>query len=189
MSELEKNLKPQRGKHTSSQPIEEQRGVVADFQSKHWINKLFRNILHKREWFFGLVVVFVLAIIASQVVSLHNSKTKCGKSILQEAATSMNSISHLGLQQTAIKIQKIKNYQQDANCLYPVVTYYIDIGDPTNARIYLTDLEKAFDRKKSFSPYLGSKLKDITTIEGDVAFLQNHQKVIITNIQTFSSQP
>ena len=53
------------------------------------------------------------------------------------------------------KIQLIPGYQNDSNCIYPIVIYQINRGDPDAAKDALELLKKVYDKNIGYDPLYG----------------------------------
>ena len=53
------------------------------------------------------------------------------------------------------KIQLIPGYQNDSNCMYPIVIYQINRGDPDAAKDALELLKKVYDKNIGYDPLYG----------------------------------
>ena len=69
---------------------------------------------------------------------------KTNTPILLNAATAISEQNVQMQQQTVAQIEKLPNYQQDPNCLYPIVKYYIQVEDAQNAGKYLALLQTVY---------------------------------------------
>jgi hypothetical protein len=109
----------------------------------------------------------------------------CSEQTLKLASRYLSPSNVAKLKEVVNNIQKTPNYQQDPNCLYPVVAYYINISDSHNGSMYLNKLEKVYKPSQGFSKYLGSTYV-ISTLKNDIKSIQANNK----NIHLiFSGQP
>jgi len=146
----------------------------------------------KKVLIFGVVVVAIAGLTMFLIRSRQNRPSQqavrpvqvCSGpaeiTLLNEAEASIQSDDILKLKQTNSKIQKLQGYEQDANCLYPVVIYYINISDAVNSRLYLNMLVKAYDPVKGFSPALGAA-RTLDRLKSNVKFLEDQLKTAEDN--------
>lgn len=141
--------------------------------TKIWHNKQTRLIL------IGMFLVLVLAggyaLFSRHAELAKTPGTACTNNpngVLKEAAKFLEPSKSADLKKTINKIQTIKGYEKDPNCLNPIVTYYINVSDYQNAKFYMDMLEKRYATNSSFSNQLGSGVKNIATLRSDIAFLK-----------------
>lgn len=140
-----------------------------------------------------LVVVFALIgwVVATKPFTQSNKKYavctgNSAKPIMSDAskAISEGKIQQLG--PVVSKVQSLKNYDKDPNCLNIIVSYYIGISDSKNARLYLDKLNKVYDENVGFSKTLGPKAYDIAALRQITEFLEKASENLSKNIQQYS---
>jgi hypothetical protein len=103
---------------------------------------------HKSSTIIVLVVIAACAVIlfAYILYSKHKNNnsvlavctTSQNISLLRQSEANIQTNNMLALQKQVEDIKALNNYQQDPNCLYPILSYYIGVGDSTNSSLYLT---------------------------------------------------
>jgi hypothetical protein len=73
------------------------------------------------------------------------------------------------------KIQLIPGYQNDSNCLYPIVIYQINRGDPAAAKNALELLKKAYDKNIGYDPLYGPSTKSPEQFDAVVTYMLEEQ--------------
>ncbi len=122
---------------------------------------------HKLVWIVALLAVLVGGGVVTGIV-IQRSRlapnqvatactTNTNSHLLKEAATASGPTGQGQLKQITAKIQKLRHYDHDPNCLYVVVQYYISTNDSKNATLFLDKLEKLHPNDK-FSPVLGKTM-------------------------------
>lgn len=151
--------------------------------------------LTKKTWF--IIAILMLAILAlgigfaPTITKKYKSMSKvsvCSDATLGEAAGVMGRDKVFELKPIAEKIQNTKDYDRDPNCLYVVLGYYINSYDPDNAKKHLTMLKKVHDPNIGYKAPLGSKVKDIATLESEIEFITIKSAEIKNSIMTVPNQ-
>jgi len=125
----------------------------------------------------GLVFILVAAFIFYKIEHRHSpqnlvagpacSSTASGN-VLQQAAGEISSTNVVQLQTSVTKIMGLPNYQQDPNCLYVIVKYYLVGGNGSQAQKYLTLLNKVYNPAVGYSSKLGSPTDDPSVLQEEV---------------------
>ena len=117
-----------------------------------------------------LVLIFLCAILissASYVVyfkSRNNQKNEkitnqCSseqqKPLLKDVYEALKTPDITKLKPYVDKIQLIPGYQNDSNCMYPIVIYQINRGDPAAAKDALELLKKVYDKNTGYDSLYG----------------------------------
>lgn len=141
--------------------------------------------------FLLLVVLILLIAIPSWIAYRdHQRDAKAVKSIcstapggvLEKAAPLLNKVSkNADLKKIVDSIQATPNYSRDPNCMYPIVSYYINTGDYDNAKTNLDKLVVVYDPQKGFSSALGTYTKNISTLKADVNYLNTFNQELKKN--------
>lgn len=83
-------------------------------------------------------------------------------------------------------IKKIPEYQKDATCLYPIITYQIARGDVDGASKTLTTLKSVYNPKVGYSPYYGTDTKSPDELSPIVEVMVKQQKLNETQFDILS---
>jgi len=135
------------------------------------------KLLNPKNLVLGFVGVLVIAALAwgywnyLRPVSVSSG---CSPAVLQEASTLLNPEQVTQLEVTARKIQTLRGYEKDVNCLYVVTTYYINKGDLDNSQLYLGKLNDVYDSGKGFSSNLNIENRDKKFLTDNVQFLKDY---------------
>jgi hypothetical protein len=146
-----------------------------------------------------LIVVILITFLISRHVgdsdttsSTMSHSAQCGQSgsnsLLKEAAGNLSPAQSASLAPIVQKIMKVPDYKNDPNCLYPVVVYYINMGDATNGRTYLDAYKSAYSMSATYKSYFGNATIAPADLESSVALLEQQAKDASDNIIT-SGQP
>lgn len=103
----------------------------------------------------------------------------CNEDLLQRAGLLLDSTKREDLKPIVNEIQKKKNYEKDANCLYVVVTYYANVADGKNARANFEKLKRIYDPNKRFSLIVG-KHGGIEELKLQVEYAETREKIKVT---------
>lgn len=158
--------------------------------------KKFLHLRKPKRWLLGVLIAIVVAAVifgtieyfynrSKNTVANNQCSTKAEQPLLQQAGSELYSVKVSKLGQTINKIQKIPNYQNDQNCLYPIVVYYINTGDSQNANKYLQELKKVYDSKKGFSTYF-APVKSISDLQNIIKLQNEAVKNASKNAKTFT---
>jgi hypothetical protein len=101
---------------------------------------------------------------------------KCSQAMLEKAKPAFDTAKVVELEPQAQEIEKIAGYDQDVNCLYVVLTYYINTSDGTKARQLHTTLKEVYDPNKGYQTVLWDVAQTPEELEPTVAFLENQAK-------------
>lgn len=147
-----------------------------------------RRLPHLPKWVVPMVLGILILIAGWLLYQHHRSdekkaqlvaETVCETSdngnILKEAAANLSPSKSASLLPVVQKIQKLKMYQQDPNCLYIIVTYYTNIGNGNSAATYLAKFNKVYTSRVSLSFSL-VEYASVQAMRNNVTFLQTVQK-------------
>lgn len=126
-----------------------------------------------------IVFAFVAAFIiwASWYYFAPISKTGvCSSVVLKDASSFLAPEKVAQLNTIAMKIQKLRGYDKDVNCLYVLTTYYINAGDLQNSQLFMAKLNKVYDPKIGFSFELRTEGRDKKYLSEGVSFLELYTK-------------
>lgn len=107
----------------------------------------------------------------------------CPDEFLSQAGPYLSSRDHANrekLRPIALKIEQTQGYDKNPNCLYVVLTYYMQYGDAEKSRTHLDKLEKVYDTEAGFSQLLGPT-KTIEELRKFNDFLQRRAEQIKNN--------
>lgn len=143
----------------------------------------------KKFFLVSLVVIFLILGLWSWYAFTHRPSKKTSQSVaknicgtpanlpvLESAAANLDPANVAQLQPFAMQIQNIPFYQTDPNCLYPIVTYYINLGDAKNARANLTQLTLVYNADTGYSSHLGLDAKKPEQLDVIVKGLEDIEK-------------
>lgn len=140
----------------------DKQSIFAKFSKKTWL--IFGGILI-------LLVVTTIGLVTKSYLDREKPKEQkavavvvCDEKLITEASKSMAPEKYKQLKKVVDKIMQLPNYEKDPNCLYPVVVYYVNFHDETNAEMYYKKLAVVYDEKQGFSDHFGkyyAKLKDL----------------------------
>ena len=74
------------------------------------------------------------------------------------------------------EITSISGYQNDQNCLYPIVKYYLLIGDSGKAREYFNLYNKVYTSSEKYFILYGPGLEDPIFLKNQVEFSEKLKK-------------
>jgi len=161
---------------------------VPDKKTQSPARKLFK-------WPLVLILLIVLAAVAGvsfYAVHKHaehngvSTNTKCPDDLLSQASGLLNG-DPAALQPVVAKIRANNGYDQDANCLNVVTTYYVRTGDADNAQKSYDRLVKVYDPGKGFSPKLGGNAYTMDSLQKGVNFVKTSSVELQQNTKLFNS--
>jgi hypothetical protein len=144
------------------------------------------------------VILLVVIIVTALIVFLHNkSSTKPGvECSTSSMASTMEEASPLlkngggsdtnKFKQVVTKIQSIKNYQQDPNCLYPIVAYYISTGDTQSATTYLTKLQAVYKPSVGYNQYIAPNALTIAQLKSEISVVKYNEAELKKSASTIN---
>lgn len=106
--------------------------------------------------------------------------TDSQKETLRVAVTNLSPAKYNELKNSVDKIMNTPDFEKDPNCLYPVVTYYTNIGDLASAKRYLTTLESVHGSSYKFDETFPSNVT-LETIKQQVTQLEEVQNINKSN--------
>ncbi len=127
----------------------------------------------------AVVVVVGLALVLWAVQANRlaaNGKGVCTPAILRSANANLDPTKVVSLEPIVNQIKQTKGYDKDANCLYVVTAYFVNISDADNAQKSLDSLTEVYDASKGFGTDLKPTGLGYQTLVGDVAFLHENAK-------------
>jgi hypothetical protein len=152
-------------------------------------NKAWRYIL-------SIALILVVVILSITAYFVHRENTlhsvcseDAGASVLGEAGSAIYSNNLQELQKAVKVVQQEPHYQQDPNCLYIMVNYYIISSNSGVATHYLNEFEKTYNPSKGISSKFGIKPQSTQTLQAVIDNIEANQKQAKANIQVFPSEP
>lgn len=142
----------------------------------------------------ALGVLIAVVVVAGIVLLWQHSRkkptvvhtTKCSQPILKQAAANLDPSKFAALQKITTQIRAIPGYKEDANCMYVLEIGDINIADLANAKTDLTQLKKVYDDQVGYSKVLGFT-RNMTTLDGDISFLEKGLKQEQSQTQSFDN--
>jgi hypothetical protein len=135
-----------------------------------------------------LVFTSVFLFIKYDPLAAKSQCNRSGSSVLyDEASKALDTGSIADMKAITEKIQKEKNYQKDANCLYPLVAYYVFMQDADNATVYYVKLTEVYDEKDKFAAVYGKQgIKNLNDVKSSVDALQKKRENSNGNTKFFN---
>lgn len=143
-------------------------------------NKLKKLLLNKISLIIAVVIVISVSI--TIYLTVFNNKTSsktiadvctlpANIHLLKSFQNYVNNSLNNTHQSLINSIMSLPNYNRDPNCLYPIVYYYINIGDANNASSYLEQLKDVYRPTVGYNPVLGQAIS-INTMQADISNMQ-----------------
>ncbi len=134
-----------------------------------------------------VVIIILLLLIAAagyywytkQQAAKTAKNPVCTEDILHQADPLLDSAKREELAPLVDNIKSKKNYEKDANCLYIVVTYYVNVVEGKNARTYFEKLKQVYDPNKRFSLTIGSH-GGIEDLQAKVEYAEARENMKVT---------
>jgi hypothetical protein len=148
---------------------------------KQRIKKLLRQIKGHRRFKPIAVAVLVLVIFAGVVAYLGRDKEqpiaipegpKCSYSVLEKAKPNFDPKNVAKLEPQIHEIEKIPGYDEDPNCLYVSLTYYINISDAAKSREVYDKLTKVYVPSEGYETVIVDVAKKPDVLKPNVEFLE-----------------
>lgn len=186
-----------RGKKAKSQPP---KSVESHDTTSH--SSLARRNIFKNKF---VVVIFLIAVVGLGVYLYRDKLVEIIQKNNESEQTCQNPASEkcvllkegLGLFDPAQvqklhdvvgKIKATKDYEQDPNLLYVLVTYDLNLSDAENARKDLNLLKNVYKPNVGYDPLLRNNAKTPKQLEEDVAFLERQNKYLKANFWGVTQQ-
>lgn len=145
----------------------------------------YPRIRNKKKFGIKLGAVLLVAVMSGLIINRilaarrHRSPhpiattTGCSEQILTTASVVMEPSKQKDLLPVVSQIKQLPQFDQDPNCLYVVINYYLSISDGANARSYFDKFQKVYTPETVLSPVLLSptsiRPKDL---QANVEFLE-----------------
>lgn len=144
------------------------------------LNGLPRLAKYKRLVIPGLVAIAIVA--GGLAYYFGNSGTdevatqQCSQQLLSRAAANFEPSKYEELEKIVNETKQVVGYEQDPDCVYVALTYYINISDAANARKAYEQLKTAYDPEKGYEPALGYNAQLPEKFKPIVEFLEKEDK-------------
>lgn len=143
-----------------------------------------------------LIKVVIIALVALLLIGLgylsfrfyrdRFGATGCTDQILEQAAPVLVPGSRESLRVIVDELNKNPRFEQNPNCVYIALTYYINIGDLENAQKYFDILQRVHDPSKEFNPKLGNNIMSVDDLKKRIEFLEILREEIKQNSKSFN---
>jgi hypothetical protein len=121
----------------------------------------------------AIAVAGIIAVIANRETKPAVTTRGCSSSLNRQAATVLSPDRLEQLDSIVDKVVKLPGYEQDPNCVYIVLTFYINASDAANSRHYLSKLEKVYNPRVGYDQALeAAQAKTPAELQSTVDFLQ-----------------
>ncbi len=129
---------------------------------------------------FGMLALAIFSVIVAFGLQWNQDRNKipvvCKDDILQQANDNLDISKTKELQPTADKIQKLKNFDKDPNCVIILANYYVNVQDTKNGRLYYDKLVYLETNKHAkISPKL-THAKGSGSLKPVIEFMEQQQK-------------
>jgi hypothetical protein len=105
-----------------------------------------------------------------------SSGPKCTYQMLEAAKPNFVETKLAQLEPQAKEVEKIAGYDQDVNCLYVVLTYYIYLGEAQKSRELYTKLANSYKPGEGYETIIADVAKPPEQLEPTITFLENQSK-------------
>lgn len=149
-----------------------------------------RRFNAKKLWVILLGVLIVVIAGGAVVYALltykkQQSQSVCtsggSNSLARQAATVFNPADYKKLKTVTDTIQTKKGYEEDPNCLLPIVMYHVYLQSEKNAKDNLAKLEKVYDPKVGFDPAYDLWVENIESVRSRVDTVSKQSQEIKKN--------
>lgn len=97
----------------------------------------------------------------------------CSDQLLQQASADLYPVNVPELRKVTMKIESLRGYDHDPNCLYVTTTFYINTSNVAAARRNLDMLQGVYSAQKGLSHYVsGPTIPTIANLKQQVDFLK-----------------
>lgn len=144
-----------------------------------------KGVKHAKYYVFGLVILVVLVLAAWGTAYIYKKQAnapKCSDRMLNDIALNLHNGDIAKLQPQVAKIQAIKNYTKDQNCVYVTMAYYIDRGDDLNARRSYNTFKGIYKQGTISSTLKLGQQPILPQIDQQITFLENIRKQAADNV-------
>jgi hypothetical protein len=144
-----------------------------------------RRVVHHRRFKPATIAFVAIVVLASVAVYLTRPKEgpvgvppgpKCSYAVLEKAKPALDVTKVAELEPQAQAIEQIAGYDQDVNCLYVVLTYYINTSDAPKARELYNKLAAAYNPNEGYETVIRDVTKTPEELGPTITFLENQAK-------------
>ena len=139
-----------------------------------------------------VLVILIIGIVGlgakylkGQYDSTHMCNGRENSPIYVEAANNLTQTKYQELEKTIQKIKKQDSYQKDPNCLYPIVGYYVIVGEVSNAKTAYSELEKVYNADRKFVKVYGPTVTTVNDVKAQIDTLDKVNEQFINNRQFY----
>lgn len=156
------------------------------------------SVSKRAKWLQKPLIIFLAAILVIGVIGVglwyRNTRNKtpvptirvaCTDNTLAAAASVLAPADNKQLQPIVEQIRNTEGFTEDPNCLYVVLTYYINVSDPNEARRYFTDLEKVYNPEVGYNEIITPGSLSLEQLGATVVFLEQ-QKATVNDTQFYA---
>jgi hypothetical protein len=124
----------------------------------------------------------------SMAVQRSKACSESAGNIISVASLSMATDKVAQLKPTVDKIQTLKNYENDPNCLAILITYNINISSAAEARKYYNGLTALNVTRQDYDVRLSTYMKSTDQLKQIVEMLEKHNEVLINKAKATSKK-
>ncbi|HTE22434.1 MAG TPA: hypothetical protein VK674_05340 [Candidatus Limnocylindria bacterium] len=150
-------------------------------QPRQRAKTLARRIVRHKRFKPAVIALVVIVALGSFAAYMGRDKKapvvapegpKCTYRMLEKARLSLDASKVAKLEPAVGEIEQIPGYDQDPNCLFVVLTYYINISDAAKARELLNKLEKVYTPSEGYETVIVEQAKTPKELRPMVKFLE-----------------
>jgi hypothetical protein len=121
-----------------------------------------------------VAVCTVIAYVASRqkTPAVVSDGPRCSYAVLEKAKPALDVNKVAELEPQAKAIEQIDGYDTDVNCLYVVLTYYINTSDGIKARELYNKLVAVYDPAEGYETVIRDVTKTQEELKGEVEFVE-----------------
>jgi hypothetical protein len=140
-----------------------------------------RKVTRHRRFKPALIALIGVVVVSSIAVYFGREKEapvatpagpKCSYAVLEKAKPALEVTKVAELEPEAQAIERIAGYDQDANCLYVVLTYYINISDGPKARELYDKLAAVYNPNEGYETVIRDVTKSPEELRPTVEFVE-----------------
>lgn len=140
----------------------------------------------------GILLIVLVAVVAGGALvyallayKKQQSQSVCtsggSNSLARQAATVFSPADHKKLKTITDTIQSKKGYEEDPNCLLPIVMYHVYLQSEKNAKDNLAKLEKVYDPTVGFNEAYDLWVENIEYVRARVSTVSKQSEEINKN--------
>lgn len=125
----------------------------------------------------GLAVLLIAGGIILYQITFHQPEERarakaCAAPLLKQAGKVTSPSNRTELGNIIEKVQAKPDYKQDADCMFLVTIYYVNMQDAKKAKQSLAEFKEVYDASKGVDPLLlGGYYNDVAKLESSVQYL------------------